>query len=87
MVPAVSEEPRASAQEVPEVTSTVEVEICVAPGDGTSAPAATSIQVLPTWLLVADPIQEPPRQEVVANYTRIVGAFVQLIELRNPWHG
>ena len=68
--------------EVPEVTSTVEVEICVA-----SAPsAATSVQVLPTWLLIADPEPEPPRQEVVINYRRIVGAYIQVNALRNVWH-
>ena len=68
------------AQEVPEETSTVEVEICVA---GQPAPEATRVQILPTWALVADPEAVPFRQEVVDNYRRIVGSFIQIVELHS----
>ena len=65
-------------QEVLEETSTVEVEICVA---GRTAPEATRVQILPTWVVVEDPEEVPFRPEAVANYRRIVGNFIQLFEL------
>ena len=66
------------AQEVPEETSTVEVEVCVA---GQVPSETTRVQILPRWVIIEDPEEEEFRPEVVANYWRIVGNFIQLFEL------
>ena len=64
--------------EVPEETSTVEVEVCVA---GQPAADTTPVQILPRWVIIEDPEEEEFKPEVVANYRRIVGNFIQLFEL------
>ena len=66
------------AREVPEEISTVEVEVCIA---GRPAPETTRVQILPRWVIIEDPEEEDFKPEVVANYRRIVGNFIQLFEL------
>ena len=66
------------AREVPEETSTVEVEIYVA---GQVLSETTRVQILPMWVIIEDPEEEEFKPEVVANYRRIVDHFIQLFEL------
>ena len=76
--PPVAQVPLRQLAEVPEETSTVEVEVCIA---GQPATDTTRVQVLPRWVIIEDPEEEEFKPEVVANYRRIVGNFVQVFEL------
>ena len=69
-------------EEVPEETSTVEVEVCVA---GQPAADTTRVQILPRWVIIEDPEEEDFRPEIVAKYRRIVGNFIQIFELHQQW--
>ena len=76
--PPVAQVPLRQLAEVPEETSTVEVEVCIA---GQPATDTTRVQILPRWVIIEDPEEEEFKPEVVANYRRIVGNFIQLFEL------
>ena len=65
-------------EEVPEETSTIEIEVCLAEQP---IPDTTRVQILPRWVIIEDPEEEDFKPEVVANYRRIVGNFIQLFEL------
>ena len=69
-------------EEVPEETSTIEIEVCLTEP---AAPDTARVQILPRWVIVEDPEEEDFKPEVVANYRRIVGNFIQIFELHQQW--
>ena len=49
------------------------------------APDTTGVQILPRCVIIEDPGEEDFKPEVVADYRRIVGTFIQIFELHQQW--
>ena len=70
-------------EEVPEETATVEIEVCLA--EQPAPPDLTRIQLIPAWVVVEDPEEDEEEFDplIVARYRRVVGNFIQIINLHS----